>query len=73
MGRALKYTQVKVDKAPGELGKGMPLSKVAGQGGIWNLSKGKPVASNMQVPGFKSLLKMGIASGKVKPPPGFTP
>jgi len=71
MGKMLKYTQVKVDKAPGELGKGTPLIKVAGQGGLFNLSRSKPIHPNTQIPGFKSLLQKGIAIGKVRKPPGF--
>lgn len=71
MGKAIKGTTVKVDGQSGPLGKGVPISTVLGQGGLYGLFKKKPMQPNMQVTGFKSLINRGIASGKVKTPPGW--
>lgn len=68
MGRALKDTEVKVPGAPGPVGKGMPLSQFAGKGGAFNALRGRPMDKNMKIPGFKSLMKKGITSGKLRKP-----
>jgi len=68
MGRALKDTEIKVPGAPGPVSKGMPLTQFAGKGGSFNALRGRPMDQNMKMPGFKSLMKKGIASGKLKKP-----
>lgn len=68
MGKALKDTKVKIPGAVGPLGKGAPVTKAVGQGGLLNVLRKKPIHPNTQVTGFKSLLKKGIASGKVSSP-----
>lgn len=70
MGRVIKDAKVKVPSAAGPLKKGLPLSTVVGQGGLYNLFRGKPVTPNMKIPGFKSLMMRGAASGKLRLPPG---
>ena len=60
MGRAIKHTNVKVDGAAGPLGKGVPLSKAAGPGGI-----AKPgMEQGSQIPGFKELMAKKMAAMK---------
>jgi hypothetical protein len=68
MGKALKDTEVKVPGAAGPIGKGMPVTQFAGKGGAFNALRGRPMDQNMKMPGFKSLMKKGIASGKLKKP-----
>lgn len=68
MGKALKDTEVKVPGAAGPIGKGMPLAQFGGKGGAFNALRGRPMDQNMKMPGFKSLMKRGIASGKLKKP-----
>ena len=68
MGRALKDTEIKVPGAVGPVSKGMPLSQFAGKGGAFNALRGRPMDKNMKTPGFKSLMKKGIDSGKLQNP-----
>jgi len=73
MGRVLNDAKVKVSGMDGPLKKGLPLSTVIGKGGLYGLYMGRPITPRMKVPGFKSLLKRRVTSGKIKNPPWSTP
>jgi len=73
MGRALKDTKVKVSGMNGPLKKGLPLSTVIGQGGLYGLYMGRPITPRIKVPGFKSLLKKRATRVDLKNPPGTYP
>ena len=53
MGRLLKHTNVKVGGEAGPLGKGVPVSKAVGEGGL--ATSGSDQGS--QIPGFKALMQ----------------
>lgn len=60
MGRAIKHTNVKVDGQAGPLGKGVPMTKAAGPGGI-----AMPGAQQgSQIPGFKELMAKKLEAMK---------
>lgn len=56
MGRVIRDAKVKVPSMSGPLKKGIPLSTAIGKGGVLGLFMGRPITSDMKIPGFKSLM-----------------
>lgn len=68
MGRAIRGTTVKAEGQAGPLGKGVPLTKAAGPGGLIDIAGGKRAVQSPQVPGFKGLMGRAMAAGKIRSP-----
>ena len=57
MGRAIRGATFKAGGQAGPLGKGVPLTKAAGPGGLGEVAAGKVGTQTPQVPGFKGLME----------------